>query len=268
MRDVMRNEYRLLMLSLAFGLSLMPISGHAQRIAADLYSEKIYIQDLHQQIPGGHTVRENSADLWRQNRFNVHIWDESFSSDSAVDTLSVTYSSHVGFLKRAAGITQYIISFNPLASGGKYSYLKDIFTFISLNTSLSSYSSIHDDFRNGTKLSELLNASYAFESIGNSRLTRTSSVSFTTNSEESARMTAYNDPTLKPFIHNPFHDSAISVYLPISLSLALTIAPAITYAFSTNNTNNQEYKGKGLVNNIIDKNSAIVYSGIHLKYSF
>lgn len=93
------------------------------------------------------------------------------------------------------------------------------------------------------------------------------SASYIRNDEETAAWTRYRDPVIKQFIYNPFYNSAVSISLPFEITQSLTIAPAITYAFSINDMNRQEYRGKSLIN-LVDKDSAIVYGGINLSYSF
>lgn len=170
-------------------------------------------------------------------------------------------------LQRAAGFTQHIFSFDPLIAGGSFFYLRNIFTFMGFRPLPAFHSTLAGGIGGGTNVSDLLKIP-GLDTGDDSRLATDRLANYDRGGEEPAASTPYYDPALKPFIHNPFHDTTISIYLPISVSPSLTIAPAITYAFSTNNTNNQEFKGKGLVNNLIDKDSAIIYGGIHLKYSF
>ncbi len=222
-------------------------------------------------MPVAHAfLTETSADSRGQKPFNARVWNQGVTLESAAADIpsSIFCLGQTELLQRAAGFTQHIFSFHPMIAGGKYPYLQDIFTFISLNTLLSSHSTVMGDIRGSTKLYDLLKLPGAFDIGGDLRLAPDHIANYGRNGEEASGLTPYNDPALKPFIHNPFHDTAISIYLPISVSQSLIIAPAITYAFSTNNTNNQEFKGKGLVNNLIDKDSAIIYGGIHLKYSF
>jgi len=85
--------------------------------------------------------------------------------------------------------------------------------------------------------------------------------------EEKIPATRYDDQGFKPFIRNPFPDGTLSLSLPIAATSSLTIAPAITYAFSINDTHHPEYRGKKLIS-LMNDNSAIVYGGIHLCYAF
>ena len=136
-----------------------------------------------------------------------------------------------------------------------------------LNNLLSPRMAIFNNIGNSEQVFALLKASPAFEISEDIRLKPDISASDSRNDEEKTAAGRYSDPSLKPFIHNPYLNSAISISLPIAITQSVTIAPAITYTFSTNNTNRQEYRGKSLINGI-DKDSAIVYGGVHLKYTF
>jgi len=266
----MRKADFILKFILAIVLSLVPVAVRAAETAANRDTENIFIQGIGQ-MPLAHAfLTEITADSRGQRLFNAHVWntDATLESSAAEVPSSLSCSGQTELLQRAAGFTQHIFSFNPMIAGGKYYYLRDIFTFIGLSTLLSSHSTVTGDISGSKKLYDLLKMPGAFDIGEDSKLKPDHLANYDRNDEEAAGLMPYNDPALKPFIHNPFHDTAISIYLPISLSRSLTIAPAITYAFSTNNTNNQEFKGKGLVNNLIDKDSAIIYGGIHLKYSF
>jgi len=266
----MRKADFLLKFILAIILSLVTVAVRAEETAANRDTENIFIQGI-QQMPAAHvSLAETPAGSRGQKLFNAHVWNNSVTRESSVADVpsSISCLGQTELLQKAAGLTQHIFSFNPMIAGGNYYYLRDIFTFIALSTLLSSHSTVTGDISGSMKLYGLLKMPGAFDIGDDSRSTPDHLTNYNRNDGEPAALTPYYDPALKPFIHNPFHDTAISIYLPISVSRSLTIAPAITYAFSTNNTNNQEFKGKGLVNNLIDKDSAIVYGGIHLKYSF
>lgn len=266
----MRKASFFLKLILASVLSLVSISVSAEETGANRDTVNIFIQDTHQ-MPTAHAfLLETPSDSVGQKLFNAHIRDKGVTLDSSVADIpsSRFRCPQTELLQRAAGFAQYIFSFNPRIAEEKYYYLLDIFTFINLNNLRLSHSPVTGDISASTKSYALLKMPDSFDIDDDLRLTPEHWANYDRNSEKPATLAPYYDPALKPFIHNPFHDTAISIYLPISVSRSLTIAPAITYAFSTNNTNNQEFKGKGLVNNLIDKDSAIVYGGIHFKYSF
>jgi len=251
-------------------LSLVSVAAWAEETAANRDPENTFIQGIGQ-MPVAHTfLTEKPAGSHGQKLFSAHVCNKSVMPEATVVDIpsSISCFGHTKLLQRAAGFTQHFFSLNPMIAGGNHNYLLDIFTFIGLNTLLSSHSTVTGNISGSKILYDLLKMPGAFDIGDDSRLTPDHFAHYDRNGEEPAALTSYNDPTLKPFIHNPFHDTAISIYLPISVSRSLTIAPALTYAFSTNNTNNQEFKGKGLVNNLIEKDSAIIYGGIHLKYSF
>ncbi|MEE9911499.1 MAG: hypothetical protein K4571_07220 [Deltaproteobacteria bacterium] len=257
-----------LMLIMAIALCAAPAAGYAQKPAANANTGRISTPDLYPRTLSEPTVMKSSAGSSGLKGFNVHIWNNNRSAGSTAGNSPASYSGKTRLLQRAAGFTHSIFSFHPLAAGDANAHLRDIFTFANLNTLLSFRSIALDDIRNGMQLSELLKVSHSFENSEYGGLTADLSARRNGNNEDKAVTATYDDATLKSFIHNPFHDRALSIYLPISLSRSLTIVPAITYAYSTNNMNRQEFREKGLVNNLIDKNSAIVYGGIHLRYLF
>lgn len=127
-------------------------------------------------------------------------------------------------------------------------------------------SSFIPDFRKQIS-SALLIVSDGFEINEKIKLKPDISASYIRNDEETTASTRYRDPVIKQYIHNPFYNSAVSISLPFEITQSLNIAPAITYAFSINDMNRPEYRGKSLIN-LVDKDSAIVYGGIHFSFSF
>jgi hypothetical protein len=264
----MKNKHQFLMLVFAVVLSIAPITGYAQKSSTNEDTQNIFIPDFHKQASSGHTWINSPEESYGYQGFNVHVWNNyDPKGSSAVNSSSVYYSGQMGLLQMAAGFANYLFSSHLMSASSEDSLSQEVFMAISLDTLLSPSLTITKDIGNSKQLSALLKLSPVFEINENIRLKPDITASYIRRDVEANASTRYSDPVLKPFIHNPFHNGAVSISLPITITRSLTISPAITYAFSINSTNNQEYKGKSLINGI-DKDSAIVYTGIHLIYKF
>lgn len=258
----MRSKYLFLILIFAVILSAAPIAGYAQKSATTEDTQSVF------QTLSGHTWTKSSEGSYGPQGFNVHVWNNDDTKGSfAVNSSSMYYSGQMEFLQMAAGFANYLFSFHPLAVNADDFHSQEVFRVISLDTLLAPSLTIAKDIINSKPISALLKLSPVLEMNENIRLKPDVTASYIRRDAEANASTHSDDPALKPFIHNPFHNSAVSISIPITITPSITILPAITYAFSINNMNNQEYKGKGLINGI-DKDSAIVYTGIHLSYSF
>lgn len=135
------------------------------------------------------------------------------------------------------------------------------------NTNEEAKSIFIPDFHRQILSALVKKVSYALDLNETIRLNPNISASYSNNDEETTVMIHDNKPILKPFIYKPFHNSAVSIFLPYAVTQSLSIAPAITYSFSTNNPSYLEYKRKSLIN-LVDSDSSIIYGGIHLFFTF
>ncbi|MRR16231.1 MAG: hypothetical protein EG826_07220 [Deltaproteobacteria bacterium] len=266
----MRKAHFFFRFVLVLAACLAPAALPAEEAAGENRgAENVFVQ-VSRQMPAARAFpKDPPAGPRGQTLWYTRAWNKDAAPESSLADLlpSLFCSGQAEWLQRAAGFTQHIFSFDPLIAGGNFYYLRNIFTFMGFRPLPTFHSTLTGGIGGNTSVADLLKMSGP--DTGNDlRLAPDHPANYGRGGAEPAALTPYYDPALKPFIHNPFHDTTISIYLPISVSASVTIAPAITYAFSTNNTNNQELKGKGLVNNLIDKDSAIIYGGIHLKYSF
>jgi hypothetical protein len=166
------------------------------------------------------------------------------------------------------GLRKYLFSFRPDIKFSEDSHTREVFLVIHLDDVLSPGLTVMKNLEGGKYLADLLQSSPASILADSIRWKPNLSASYIKGTDAATAMTRNGEMVFKPLMRDPFHNGSISLSLPIPLTESLTVSPAITYAFSINDYSiRQEYRGKALFN-LIDRDSAIVYTGIHLKYSF
>ncbi len=185
----------------------------------------------------------------------------------SVQTGFSSYSGQAGILRMTQEIKNQLVSYRPDIKYAEDSHFREVFMVIHLDNLLSPGLTVMKNLEGSKYLLEWLNTPPELMITDNISLKPNLSASYMKSDDTATSIPRHSDLIFKPLIRNPFHNGAISLSLPIPLTESLTISPAITYAFSINDTVRQEYRGKSLIN-LIDKDSAIVYTGIHLKYSF
>lgn len=264
----MKKRYFLLKWMPALAVIVVLSGFPANRLYAGEYGENTLISAMTAHSPTVHPLTAIQSVSNGDKTLANLAWSNYMPLNTpATRPFSARYFTQAGFLKAAGGFKSYMSSLRPDIQYSEDTHTQEVFLVLHLDTLLSPGVNMVKSLEGGEQLSAMLMTPAALIFPDNIRLKPNLSASVIKNPESSAAMTAHHDLVFKPFIRNPFQNGAISLSLPIALTESLTISPAITYAFSIYDNVRQEYRGKAVIN-LIDKDSAIVYTGILLKYTF
>lgn len=263
----MKKRYFLLKWMPALAVIVVLSGFPANRLYAGEYGENTLISAMTAHSPTVHSPTAIRTPSNSDKTLANLAWSNYMPLNTPARPFSARYFTQTGFLQTAGGFKNYLSSLRPDIQYSEDTHTQEVFMVLHLDTLLSPGLNMLKNLEGGEQLSAMLMTPAALIIPESIRLKPNLSASVIKNPESSAAMTAHQDMVFKPFIRNPFQNGAISLSLPIPVTESLTISPAITYAFSIYDNVRQEYRGKAVIN-LIDKDSAIVYTGILLKYTF
>jgi hypothetical protein len=212
--------------------------------------------------------------------FSVNLWgnldtrpysagtDGSSSNFTEVDA-TISYTRAFGIVSVGGGYIYY--GLNSLTPGGADPLdSQEIFAVVSVNTLFSPTLTLYKEIDHYHQWFALLSVSHTFALHERVGLKLAGSVSYL-KSEDASTYPKFDGNSLAtndPF--NNFHDAALAVSLPVSVTRRLTVTPTLTYVFPLTNDAKYEMRARGLAGTARrpTADSTYLYGGVTVSFAF
>jgi hypothetical protein len=212
--------------------------------------------------------------------FSVNVWgnldtkpysatDAKYSTKYTETDFTVSYSKKFGILQVTPGYIYYALG-APYAGGTVPLDSQELFLTLGLDTILAPTLTVYKEIDHYHQWYALLGVSHTFalhEKIG---LKLAASASYL-KSEDATTYAKYDGNSLATTDKfNNFHDGTLSIFLPVAVTKALTVAPTASYVFPLSDDAKYEMRayGKKGTASPSDRDSSYLYGGVTLSFTF
>ena len=212
--------------------------------------------------------------------FSVNVWgnldtrpysaaDAKYAAKYTETDYTVSYSKKFGILQVTPGYIYYALG-APYAGGTAPLDSQELFLTLGLDTILSPTLTAYKEIDHYHQWYFLLGVSQTFEfnKIVSLKLAASASYLLSTDETTYAKYDSNSLPTTDKY--NNFHDGTVSASLPLAVYKTLSVTPTISYVFPLCDDARYEMRAHGLqgVTNPSDRDSAYLYGGVTLSYTF
>jgi hypothetical protein len=213
--------------------------------------------------------------------FSLNVWgnldtkpystsNANYGAKSTETDWTISYSRKFGIVQVTPGYIYYALG-APYASGTEPLDAQELFLTVGLDTILSPTVTVYKEIDHYHQWYFLLGVSHTFalhEKIG---LKLAASASYLLATDDNSYYIKYDSDSLPTTDkYNNFHDGIVSISLPIAVYKTLSVTPTISYTFPLCDDAKYEMRGRGLqgLGNPSDRDSAYLYGGLTLSYTF
>ncbi len=244
----------------------------------DLSVLSAYIWRGYEQTRGSVVVQPSATVSYKG--FSVNVWgnldtkpysaaDASYGAKYTETDYTVSYSKKFGILQVTPGYIYYALG-APYAGGTAPLDSQELFLTLGLDTILSPTLTAYKEIDHYHQWYFLLGVSQTFEfnKIVSLKLAASASYLLSTDETTYAKYDSNSLPTTDKY--NNFHDGTVSASLPLAVYKTLSVTPTISYVFPLCDDARYEMRAHGLqgVTNPSDRDSAYLYGGVTLSYTF
>jgi hypothetical protein len=212
--------------------------------------------------------------------FSVNIWgnldtrpysaiDNKYAAKYTETDFTISYSRKFGIVQVGGGYIYYALG-APYAGGTAPLDSQELFVTVGLDTILQPTFTAYKEIDHYHQWYFLLGVSHVFEFNKVVSLKLAASASYLLSTDETTYPKFDSNALATTDKYNNFHDGTVSISLPLAVYKTLTITPTVSYAFPLCNDARYEMKGRGLQGtaNPSDRDSAFLYGGITISFTF
>jgi hypothetical protein len=212
--------------------------------------------------------------------FSVNVWGnldtKPYSADDAkygakyTETdYTVSYSKKFGILQVTPGYIYYALG-APYAGGTAPLDSQELFLTLGLDTILQPTLTVYKEIDHYHQWYFLLGVSHTIEFNKIISLKLAASASYLLSTDETTYAKYDSNSIATTDKYDNFHDGTVSVSLPIAVYKTLSVTPTVSYVFPLCDDARYEMRAHGLqgVTNPSDRDSASLYGGVTLSYTF
>ncbi len=212
--------------------------------------------------------------------FSVNFWgnldtkpysstDAKYAAKHTETDYTISYSKKFGIVQITPGYIYYALG-APYTGATAPLDSQELFLSVGLDTILSPTVTVYKEIDHYHQWYFLLGFSQTFELNKVFSLKLAASASYLLSSDETTYAKYNSDSVAKTDKYNNFHDGTVTVSLPIAVYKTLSVTPTVSYVFPLCNDARYEMRayGKRGVTSPSDRDSAYLYGGITLSYTF
>lgn len=212
--------------------------------------------------------------------FTANVWgnldtrpygaaDQKYSSNFTETDVTLSYSRAFGIVQAGAGYIYYSLA-AAAPGGADLLDSQEVFVSLGLNTILTPTLTVYKEVDHYRQWYATLGVSHTFalhEKVG-LKLAATASYLLSTDETTYAKYDSDSLATTDKF--NNFHDGIFMVSLPLVVYKSLSVIPTVSYVFPLSNDARYEMRARGLQGtaNPSDRDSAYLYGGVTLSFTF
>jgi len=212
--------------------------------------------------------------------FSVNVWgnldtkpystsNANYGAKYTETDWTISYSRKFGIVQVTPGYIYYALG-APYAGGTEPLDSQEFFLTVGLDTILSPTMTVYKEIDHYHQWYFLLGVSQTFEfnKIISLKLAASASYLLSTDETTYAKYDSNSLPTTDKY--NNFHEGNVTVSLPIAVYKTLSVTPTISYVFPLCDDARYEMRayGKRGAANPSDRDSAYLYGGLTLSYTF
>jgi len=194
---------------------------------------------------------------------------EKYASNYTETDLTLSYSRKFGIVQVGGGYIYYALaaltpgSPDPLDS-------QELFVSVVLDTILAPTLTIYKEIDHYHQWYALLALSHTFALHDRVGLKLSGSVSYLKSDDEGTYAKYDSNSLATSDKFNNFHDGTLSISLPVAVTKSLTVTPTASYVFPLTDDAKYEMKARGLQGaaSPADRDSAYLYGGVTLSFTF
>ncbi len=227
-----------------------------------------------------HSVVVQPAATLSYKGFSVNVWgnldtrpysaaDANYGAKYTETDFTISYSKKFGIVQVGGGYIYYALG-APYAGGTAPLDSQELFVTLGLDTILQPTLTAYKEIDHYHQWYFLLGVSHVFEFNKVVSLKLAASASYLLSTDETTYAKYDSNALATTDKYNNFHDGTVSVSLPIAVYKTLSVTPTVSYVFPLCNDARYEMKGRGLqgVADSSDRDSAFLYGGVTLSYTF
>jgi hypothetical protein len=212
--------------------------------------------------------------------FSVNVWgnldtkpysatDAKYAAKYTETDYTISYSKKFGIVQVTPGYIYYALG-APYAGGTAPLDSQELFLTVGLDTILSPTVTVYKEIDHYHQWYFLLGVSQTFEFNKVISLKLAASASYLLSNDETTYAKYNSDSVATTDKYNNFHDGTVTVSLPIAVYKTLSVTPTMSYVFPLCDDARYEMRayGKRGAANPSDRDSAYLYGGVTLSYTF
>jgi Bacterial protein of unknown function (Gcw_chp) len=212
--------------------------------------------------------------------FSVNVWgnldsrpysatDAKYAAKYTETDYTASYSHKFGIVQVTPGYIYYALG-APYAGGTAPLDSQELFLTVGLDTILSPTVTVYKEIDHYHQWYFLLGFSQTIEFNKIVSLKLAASASYLLSADETTYAKYDSNSVATTDKYNNFHDGTVSVSLPVAVYKTLSVTPTASYVFPLCDDARYEMRAHGLqgVTNPSDRNSAYLYGGVTLSYTF
>ncbi|PKN52037.1 MAG: hypothetical protein CVU55_08245 [Deltaproteobacteria bacterium HGW-Deltaproteobacteria-13] len=212
--------------------------------------------------------------------FTANVWgnldtrpygaaDQKYSSNFTETDVTLSYSRKFGIVQAGAGYIYYSLA-APAPGGADLPDSQEIFVSLGLDTILTPTLTVYKEIDHYRQWYATFGISHTFALHEKAGLKLAATASYLLSTDETTYAKYDSDSLATADKFNNFHDGTATISLPLTVYKSLTVTPAVSYVFPLSDDARYEMKARGLQGtaNPSDRDSAYLYGGVTLSFTF